>query len=45
MAEWIKAAGNVEKIALDSNLFAKKVATKEIFGLYLYPQQLENRVT
>ena len=32
MEKWIKDAGNMEKIALDSNLFAKKVAAKEIFG-------------
>ena len=31
-AKWIKDAGNMEKIALDDNLFAKKVAAKEIFG-------------
>ena len=32
MEKWIKDAGDMEKIALDSNLFAKKVAAKEIFG-------------
>ncbi len=32
MEKWIKDAQNMEKIALDSNLFAKKVAAKEIFG-------------
>ena len=32
MEKWIKDAGNMEKIALDSNLFSKKVAAKEIFG-------------
>ena len=35
---WIKDAGNMEKIALDSNLFAKKVAAKEIFGSNLLLQ-------
>ena len=32
MEKWIKDAGNMEKIALDGNLFAKKVAAKKIFG-------------
>jgi hypothetical protein len=32
MAEWIKKAENLPKIAQESNLFIKKVATKEIFG-------------
>ena len=32
MEKWIKDAGNMEKIALDSNLLNKKVAAKEIFG-------------
>ena len=32
MEKWIKDAQNIEKIALDSDLFAKKVVTKEIFG-------------
>ena len=32
MEKWIKDAQNMEKIALDSDLFAKKVVTKEIFG-------------
>ena len=36
MEKWIKDAGNMEKIALDSNLFAKKVAAKEIFGSNLF---------
>jgi len=30
--KWIKQAENLPKIARDSNLFAKKVAAKEIFG-------------
>ena len=32
MKEWIKVASNLVKIARDSNLLAKKVAAKEIFG-------------
>ena len=32
MAEWIKEAENLPKIARESNLFAKKVTAKEIFG-------------
>jgi len=32
MKKWIKDARNMEKIALDSNLFAKKVTAKEIFS-------------
>ena len=32
MAEWIKEAGNLPKITRESNLFAKKVTAKEIFG-------------
>ena len=32
MAEWIKEAENLPQIARESNLFAKKVAAKEIFG-------------
>jgi len=39
MQEWIKEAGNLPKIARESNLFAKKVAAKEIFGLYLFLQR------
>ena len=38
MEKWIKDAGNMEKIALDNNLFAKKVAAKEIFGSNLLLQ-------
>ena len=38
MEKWIKDAGNMEKIALDSNLFEKKVAAKEIFGSNLLLQ-------
>ena len=44
MAEWIKVAGNLEKIALDSNLFAKKVAAKEIFGSNLVLANREARL-
>lgn len=32
MREWIKEAVNLPKIARESNLLPKKVATKEIFG-------------
>ena len=32
MGKWIKDAQNIEKIALDTDLFAKKVCAKEIFG-------------
>ena len=32
MQKWIKDAGNMEKIALDCDLFLKKVVAKEIFG-------------
>ena len=32
MSEWIKEARNLPKIARETNLFAKKVAAKEIFG-------------
>ena len=32
MEKWIKEAGNLPQIARESNLFAKKVAAKEIFG-------------
>ena len=32
MTEWIKEAENLPKIARESNLFAKKVCAKEIFG-------------
>jgi hypothetical protein len=32
MEKWIKDAQNIEKIALDHDLFAKKVVAKEIFG-------------
>ena len=32
MRSWIISASNMEKIARDGNLFAKKVAAKEVFG-------------
>ena len=45
MAEWIKEAGNLPKIARESNLFAKKVAAKEIFGSNLVLAGREARLT
>ncbi|KKS36692.1 MAG: Recombinase [Parcubacteria group bacterium GW2011_GWA2_42_14] len=44
MAEWIKEAGNLPKIARESNLFAKKVTAKEIFGSNLVLANREARV-
>jgi site-specific DNA recombinase len=38
MQKWIKDAQNIEKIALDTDLFAKKVCAKEIFGSNLLLQ-------
>ena len=35
MKEWIKDAQSLDKIASDSDLFAKKVCAKEIFGSHL----------
>jgi len=35
---WLKVAQNVDKIASDSDLFAKKVCAKEIFGSHLLLQ-------
>ena len=35
MQNWLKTAQNVDKIASDSDLFAKKVCAKEIFGTNL----------
>ena len=32
MAEWIKVASNLEKIARDNNLFEKKVVAEQVFG-------------
>ena len=45
MAEWIKEAGNLPKIARESNFFAKKVAAKEIFGSNLVLAGREARLT
>src|SRR3989339_2261098 len=45
MAEWIKEAGNLPKIARESNLFAKKVAVKEVFGSNLVLAGREARVS
>ena len=38
MEKWIKDAQNIEKIASDTDLFAKKVKAKEIFGSNLLLQ-------
>ena len=43
MRNWIKEAESIDKIANDSDLFAKKVATKEIFGSNLILQNREAR--
>ncbi|TSC94099.1 MAG: Resolvase protein [Parcubacteria group bacterium Licking1014_1] len=43
MKNWIKEAESIDKIANDSDLFAKKVATKEIFGSNLILQNREAR--
>gem|GEM_PF-1683080 len=45
MKEWIKVASSLVKIARDSNLFAKKVAAKEIFGSNLVLANREARLT
>ena len=45
MAEWIKEAENLPKIARESNLFAKKVTAKEIFGSNLVLANREARLT
>ncbi|KKU25748.1 MAG: Recombinase, partial [Candidatus Magasanikbacteria bacterium GW2011_GWA2_46_17] len=44
MVEWIKEAGNLSEIARESNLFAKKVAAKEIFGSNLVLANREARL-
>ena len=44
MAEWIKEAGNLPKIAREGNLFSKKVAAKEIFGSNLVLANREARL-
>jgi hypothetical protein len=43
MKEWIDYAQTIEKIANDGDFFAKKVATKEIFGLNLVLANREAR--
>ena len=45
MAEWIKEAENLPKIVRESNLFAKKVTAKEIFGSNLVLANREARLT
>ncbi|MFH0968977.1 MAG: recombinase zinc beta ribbon domain-containing protein, partial [Patescibacteria group bacterium] len=45
MKEWIKEAENLPKIAREGNLFAKKVAAKEIFGSNLVLANREARVS
>ena len=45
MAEWIKVASNLEKTAMDSNLFAKKVAAEQVFGSNLVLANREARLT
>ena len=44
MAEWIKEAENLPEIARESNLFAKKVTAKEIFGSNLVLANREARL-
>ena len=44
MREWIKEAENLPKIAREGNLFAKKVAAKEIFGSNLILANREARL-
>jgi site-specific DNA recombinase len=43
--KWIKEAGNLPQIARESNLLAKKVAAKEIFGSNLILSAREARAT
>jgi len=45
MENWIKEARNLPQIARESNLFAKKVAAKEIFGSNLILAAREARAT
>ncbi|MDP1845731.1 MAG: recombinase family protein [Candidatus Moranbacteria bacterium] len=45
MENWIKEAANLPQIARESNLFAKKVAAKEIFGSNLILSAREARAT
>ena len=44
MTEWIKEAENLPEIAREGNLFAKKVAAKEIFGSNLVLANREARL-
>ena len=44
MAEWIKEAENLPKIAQESNLFAKKVACRTLFGSNLVLANREARL-
>ena len=44
LINWIKEAENLPKIARESNLFAKKVAAKEIFGSNLILSNREARL-
>ena len=45
MSEWIKEASSLPKIAREGNFFAKKVATKKIFGSNLVLANREARLT
>jgi DNA invertase Pin-like site-specific DNA recombinase len=45
MAEWIKEASSLSKIAQESNLFAKKVAAEQVFGSNLVLANREARVS
>ena len=44
MENWINYAQTLTKIASDSNLFEKKVASKEVFGSKLFLSDRETRV-
>ncbi len=44
MENWINYAQTLEKIASDSNLFEKKVVSKEVFGSNLFLSGREARV-
>ena len=45
MEQWIKDAQNIEKIALDTDLFCKKVCIKKIFGSNLLLQNKSVRAS
>ena len=45
MAEWIKEAGNLPKIAQESNLFEKKVACRTLFGSNLVLAERKARIS